>query len=83
LIARSEDGPGDYAVDEKTKQATLTEDGHQKVEELMRRSACCATAKACRRHQYPLMHHLNAALRAHACTSAMSNTSCQGNDHRR
>ena len=32
---KEEDGPGDYAVDEKTKQATLTEDGHEKVEQLM------------------------------------------------
>ncbi|MCE7902048.1 MAG: preprotein translocase subunit SecA, partial [Gammaproteobacteria bacterium PRO9] len=28
-------GPGDYAVDEKARQVILTEDGHQKVEELM------------------------------------------------
>ena len=30
-----EDGPGDFSVDEKTKQAFLTEDGHQKVEEML------------------------------------------------
>ena len=32
---RKRTGPGDYAVDEKTKQATLTEEGHEKVEALM------------------------------------------------
>jgi len=30
-----EDGPGDYTVEEKTKQIFLTEDGHQHVEELL------------------------------------------------
>lgn len=29
------DGPGDYAIDEKAKQAFLTEEGHGKVEELL------------------------------------------------
>jgi len=29
-----EDGPGDYSIDEKSKQAYLTEDGHETVEQL-------------------------------------------------
>nr|MDQ2694217.1 preprotein translocase subunit SecA [Pseudomonadota bacterium] len=32
---KEEDGPGDYSVDEKVKQIYLTEDGHEKVENLM------------------------------------------------
>ena len=30
-----EDGPGDYSVDEKSKQAFLTETGHDTAEQLM------------------------------------------------
>ena len=30
-----EDGEGDYYLDEKAKQAYFTEDGHQKMEELL------------------------------------------------
>jgi len=62
-----EDGPGDYAVDEKTKQATLTEDGHQKVEELMAEIGLLRDGESLYdATNIRLMHHLNAALRAHA-----------------
>jgi preprotein translocase subunit SecA len=64
---KSEDGPGDYAVDEKTKQATLTEDGHAKVEELMAESGLLREGESLYdATNIRLMHHLNAALRAHA-----------------
>ncbi len=62
-----EDGPGDYAVDEKTKQATLTEDGHQKVEEMMAEIGLLRDGESLYdATNIRLMHHLNAALRAHA-----------------
>jgi preprotein translocase subunit SecA len=32
---KEEEGPGDYWVDEKAKQVYLTEDGHQRVEDLL------------------------------------------------
>src|SRR6202043_2756438 len=64
---KTEDGPGDYAVDEKTKQATLTEDGHQKVEELMAEIGLLRDGESLYdATNIRLMHHLNAALRAHA-----------------
>ncbi len=64
---REEEGPGDYAVDEKTKQATLTEDGHQKVEELMAEIGLLREGESLYdATNIRLMHHLNAALRAHA-----------------
>jgi preprotein translocase subunit SecA len=68
LIAqKTEDGPGDYAVDEKTKQATLTEDGHAKVEELMAEIGLLRDGESLYdATNIRLMHHLNAALRAHA-----------------
>ena len=64
---KEEDGPGDYAVDEKPKQATLTEDGHQKVEELMAELGLLREGESLYDPtNIRLMHHLNAALRAHA-----------------
>jgi preprotein translocase subunit SecA len=64
---KQEDGPGDYAVDEKTKQATLTEDGHEKVEQLMAEVGLLRDGESLYdAANIRLMHHLNAALRAHA-----------------
>ena len=64
---KEEDGPGDYAVDEKTKQATLTEDGHEKVEELMAEIGLLREGESLYdATNIRLMHHLNAALRAHS-----------------
>ncbi len=62
-----EDGPGDFSVDEKLKQVYLTEDGHHKVEGLLRKQGLLKEED----NLYDaaniiLMHHLNAALRAHA-----------------
>ena len=64
---KEENGPGDYAVDEKTKQATLTEDGHEKVEALMLEIGVLREGESLYdATNIRLMHHLNAALRAHA-----------------
>ncbi len=64
---KDENGPGDYAVDEKSKQATLTEDGHQKVEELMAEQGLLREGESLYdATNIRLMHHLNAALRAHS-----------------
>jgi preprotein translocase subunit SecA len=64
---KEENGPGDYAVDEKTKQATLTEDGHEKVEQLMSEGGLLREGESLYdATNIRLMHHLNAALRAHA-----------------
>ncbi|MEP6885086.1 MAG: preprotein translocase subunit SecA [Gammaproteobacteria bacterium] len=64
---KTEEGPGDYFVDEKTKQATLTEDGHQKVEELMAEIGLLRDGESLYdATNIRLMHHLNAALRAHS-----------------
>ena len=62
-----EDGPGDYSVDEKTKQAFLTEEGHQKVEELLSAAGLIESGQSLYdAANIRLMHHLTAALRAHA-----------------
>ena len=58
---------GDYWVDEKQKQATLTEAGHQRVEELLSASSLLREGESLYDPtNIRLMHHLNAALRAHA-----------------
>ena len=62
----TEDGPGDYSLDEKARQAFLTEQGHETCERLLEEhkllpegSSLYDVANISR------LHHLNAALRAH------------------
>jgi len=62
-----EDGPGDYSVDEKGKQVHLTEEGHDHVEELLIRHSVLGEGESLYDPAHIIiMHHLNAALRAHA-----------------
>ncbi len=62
-----ENGPGDFSVDEKTKQAHITESGHEHVEQLMLQLGLLKEGESLYDPaNIRLMHHLNAALRAHA-----------------
>ena len=62
LIAR-----GDYTIDEKAKQAHVTEEGNEKVEQLMIRAGLLQEGESLYdATNIRLVHHLNAALRAHA-----------------
>ena len=62
-----EDGPGDYSVEEKDKQVHLTEEGHEHVEQLMLQTGLLKEGESLYdATNIRLMHHLNAALRAHA-----------------
>jgi preprotein translocase subunit SecA len=64
---QSEEGEGDYSVDEKQRQTHLTESGHQHVEDLMLESGLLREGESLYDPaNIRLMHHLNAALRAHA-----------------
>ncbi len=64
---KEEDGPGDYSVEEKTKQVHLTEAGHEHVEQLMLGAGLLKEGESLYDPaNIRLMHHLNAALRAHA-----------------
>lgn len=61
-----EEGEGDYTIDEKSKQAYLTEEGHEKAESLMVRAGLLsADASLYDVGSISLLHHLYAAIRAH------------------
>ena len=60
-----EDGPGDYRVDEKARQAYLTEDGHHRVEQLLSIEGLIPPGGSLyEAGSIRLLHHVNAALRA-------------------
>jgi preprotein translocase subunit SecA len=62
-----EDGPGDFTVDEKSRQVFLTEEGHAHAEELLESAGLLKTGESLYdAANIVLMHHLNAGLRAHA-----------------
>jgi preprotein translocase subunit SecA len=64
---QGEEGPGDYSVDEKGKQVHFTEEGHQHVEEMLAAAGMIEPNESLYdAANLALMHHLNAALRAHA-----------------
>ena len=61
-----EDGPGDYTVEEKNKQIFLTEEGHQHVEKLLLEAGLLNEGESLYDvSNINLLHHINAALRAH------------------
>ena len=59
--------PGDYYVDEKQKQVHLSEEGMQHAEDLLREAGIIGEEEGLYDSQHiAVVHHLNAALRAHA-----------------
>ncbi|MCH6565719.1 MAG: preprotein translocase subunit SecA [Proteobacteria bacterium] len=66
----TEDGPGDYTVDEKSRQAFLTEQGHDTAENLMTEAGLLNQGESLyEAANIALVHHLGAGLRAHAIYS--------------
>ena len=58
---------GDYTTDEKAKQVHVTEEGNEKVEQLMVKAGLLQAGESLYdATNIRLVHHLNAALRAHA-----------------
>ncbi len=63
----TEESEGDYYADEKTKQVFISETGHDKVEGLLIERGLLQEGESLYdTHNIGLLHHLNAALRAHA-----------------
>jgi preprotein translocase subunit SecA len=63
----TEDGPGDYWVDLKQHSVTLSEQGHERAEELLSQNGLLpAGASLYDPANIMLMHHVYAAVRAHA-----------------
>ena len=59
-------GDGDFSIDEKSRQVNLTERGLLKVEELLIREGIIKSDESLYApNNIVLMHHINAALRAH------------------
>ncbi|MGH8688175.1 MAG: preprotein translocase subunit SecA, partial [Burkholderiales bacterium] len=68
LLARQKDekGEGDFWVDEKNHQITLSESGHARAEEILARVGMLPQGASLYEPAYiNLVHHLYAALRAH------------------
>lgn len=63
---QTEEGAGDYTVDEKARQVFLTEEGHARIEELLvAQGVISESSSLYDPANISLMHHINAALRAH------------------
>jgi preprotein translocase subunit SecA len=65
-VQEEEDGPGDFSLDEKSRQVHLTEEGMSHVEELLTRAGLLDDNESLYdASNLALMHTLNACLRAH------------------
>ena len=66
VVQEEEEGPGDYSVDEKSRQIFLTEEGHQNIEDLLSKQGLLSDGETLYdTNNISLLHHVNAALRAH------------------
>ncbi|HPE59700.1 MAG TPA: preprotein translocase subunit SecA [Thiolinea sp.] len=64
---QEEDGPGDFSVDEKSRQVYLTEAGQERAEQLLQEAGVLPPEQGLYDSaSIAVLHHLNAGLRAHA-----------------
>ena len=65
-IEEDREPPGDYFVDEKQRDVELTEEGHQKIENLLVRKGLLAEGESLYgTANLTLFHHVSASLKAH------------------
>lgn len=63
---QEEEGPGDYTLDEKARQAFLTDAGHERLEALLTEAGMVEAGESLYSPKnLNLMHYFNAVLRAH------------------
>ncbi len=75
------DPPGDFYVDEKNHQITISEAGHEKAEQILARVKLLPEGASLYEPAYiNLFHHLNAALRAHHLFHRDQQYVVQGNE---
>jgi preprotein translocase subunit SecA len=78
---KDEKAPGDYWVDEKQHQVILSEQGHEHAEELLEKAGMLASNSSLYDPaNIILMHHLNAALKAHTLFLRDQQYVVQGNE---
>jgi preprotein translocase subunit SecA len=66
LKPHSEEQPGDFIVDEKSRQVELTEDGHQKIEAILESEGLLQVGDSLyNATNLALLHHVQSALKAH------------------
>ncbi|MGH8690638.1 MAG: preprotein translocase subunit SecA [Burkholderiales bacterium] len=75
------DPPGDFYVDEKNHQITISEAGHERAEQILARVKLLPEGASLYEPAYiNLFHHLNAALRAHHLFHRDQQYVVQGNE---
>ena len=66
-LQKEEEDGGDYVLDEKSKQAYLTETGHERVEKLLLENGIMQRGMSLYDPvNIPILHHMSSALRAHS-----------------
>lgn len=66
-LSKTDDQTGDYTIDEKTRQAFLTEQGHVKLENILLDAGIIKAGQSLYDPvNIPVLHHINAALRANS-----------------
>jgi preprotein translocase subunit SecA len=66
-LSKEDDGSGDYTIDEKTRQAFLTEQGHEKLEKILLDAGIIKPGQSLYDPvNIPVLHHINSALRANS-----------------
>ncbi|TNE77494.1 MAG: preprotein translocase subunit SecA [Gammaproteobacteria bacterium] len=66
LKPHSEEDPGDFVIDEKSRQVEMTEEGHKKIETLLESEGLLQEGDSLyNASNLGLLHHVQAALKAH------------------
>lgn len=80
-LAEDEEPTAHYTVDEKTRQVELTEAGHQYIEDVLQHDGLLPEGESLySSHNLTMLHHVNAALKAHVLFARNVEYIVQGNE---